>query len=279
MGAMRWVTVAILAGALAAQAENSGTDPVYKYAWAENAGWANAAPTNGGVTVHFYETSGYLTGLAWGENVGWIKLGDDTGGPYANDSATDWGVNMDASGNLNGYAWGENIGWIKFAHAYGGVTVNPANGEFAGHAWGENVGWLKFSGSSPDYGVRTLAFDMQAQGTPNWWLDHHNVAEAYDEGDGFPAWEEYVADTDPNDEASYLRIVAISNAPSATDVAFWPASTQRYYTLTRREDLQTGSWSDVAGQVSVPGSGGLQTMRDTNMAARMFYTVEVTLSP
>jgi hypothetical protein len=71
----------------------------------------------------------------------------------------------------------------------------------------------------------------------------------------------------------------VSNAPAATDIAFTPASTRRYYTLRRREDLTAGGWSNVVGEVSVPGAGGGQTMQDTNAAARAFYSVEVTVEP
>ena len=131
-------------------------DPTNKNAWTENAGWANASPTNGGVTVYFDGTNGYLTGLAWGENIGWIKLGDNTGGPYNNTSATDWGVNLTSS-NLSGYAWGENVGWIKFNSAYHQATIEMATGRFNGYAWGETIGWVRFKGTAPDYNVRTLA--------------------------------------------------------------------------------------------------------------------------
>ena len=86
-------------------------------------------------------------------------------------------------------------------------------------------------------------------------------------------------DTDPNVAGDYLRITAVSNAPAAKLVAFAPASTRRYYTLTRREDLTAGGWSNVVGQASVPGAGGSQTMQDTNAAARSFYSVNVTVTP
>ena len=76
-----------------------------------------------------------------------------------------------ADGDLSGYAWGENVGWINFDHAQCDAAINPANGEFSGHAWGENIGWLKFKGTTPDYGVRSMAFYTQPQGTPNWWLE------------------------------------------------------------------------------------------------------------
>ena len=213
-------------------------DATSEYAWAENGGWLQAAATNAGVSVHFDGSSGYLSG----------------------------------------HAWGENVGWITFDPAFGGVMINFTNGTFSGRAWGENIGWLTFKGTSPDYGLRTLAFDAQAQGTPNWWLDHHAVTETTEDGDQVPAWKEYVADTDPNDPGSYFRILSISNAPPATQVAFTPASPGRSYTLMRRS-LHANGWNHVAGQAGVPGIGGEHMLHDTNTWERMFYTVEVTVTP
>jgi hypothetical protein len=268
-----------LAAAAGVRAGDTGADPAAKTAWGENVGWVNAAPADRGLAVHFDGGTGWLSGYAWGENVGWIKFGADAGGPYANSTATDWGVNMNGSGAISGYAWGENIGWVKFGTAYGGVTVNLASGTFAGRAWGENVGWLTFSGTAPDYGVRTLAFDMQPLGTPNWWLDHYGVSEATDEGDGVPAADEYVADTNPNDPTSYLRIVAVTNAPATASVVFAPSSSRRYYTLVRRPGLNTGTWGDVSGQTGIPGVGGEHVLQDTEAAPQMFYRVRVSVSP
>jgi hypothetical protein len=270
----------LLALTATARGGNTGTDPAQKCAWGENVGWANAGPTNYEVTVHFDGDGGWLSGYAWGENIGWITMGSASAGPYGNTTAANWGVNMATNGGLSGYAWGENVGWINFDHAQCDAAINPATGAFSGHAWGENIGWLKFYGTSPDYGVRTLAFDAQAQGTPNWWLDHHAVTEEYDVGDGVPAWRKYIMDTDPNVAGDYLRITAVSNTPSAKVVAFLPTSTRRYYTLTRRADLTDGGWSNVTGQVAMQyGTVGEKTMQDTNTAARMFYTVKVTVAP
>ena len=259
------------------------TDPAHKYAWEENAGWINAAPTNIGqtVTVQYYEgTGGWLSGYAWGENIGWIKMGTDAGGPYVNTASNNWSVNLAANGDLSGCAWGENIGWINFGHALCDAAINTANGEFSGHAWGENIGWLKFKGTSPDYGVRSMAFYTQPQGTPNWWLDHHAVTESHDPGDGVPAWRKFVMDTDPNVAGDYLRITAATSSSAAITVAFTPASTRRYYTLTRCVDLVAGDWSNVVGQVAVQyGTAGEKTMQDTNAATRAFYSVSVTVTP
>lgn len=252
-------------------------DTTNKSAWAENAGWVNAAPTNGGVTVHFNGASGYLTGHAWGENIGWVKLGDNTGGPYANNSSSNWGVNMDVAGNLTGYAWGENVGWIAFNSAYSTVTIDKATGQFSGNAWGENIGWVCFKGTAPDYNVRTLAFDLQPLGTPNWWLDYHGVVESFDAGDGVLAWKKYVMDTDPNIKGDVLRIMAISNLPPAT-VTF-TSSARRYYTLQRRDDLQTGVWTNVGAQTGIQGGVGLTSLQDTTATTQQFYRVEVKITP
>ena len=124
-------------------AEN--VDPNSKYAWTENTGWVNAAPVNGGVALYIDGTNSYLTGCAWGENIGWIKFGDNSGGPYNNNSATNWGVNLDAAGKLFGYAWGENVGWIKFDPNQSEVTLDMATGRLNGYAWGENFGWVRFT--------------------------------------------------------------------------------------------------------------------------------------
>lgn len=281
MRVIQWITVALSAVTLAAVADNRGIDPAHTYAWNENVGWANVGPTNCGVAVHYYEgTGGWLSGYAWGENIGWIVIGSAGGGPYANTTSNNWGVNLAANGGLSGYAWGENVGWINFSHAECDAAINPTNGQVSGHAWGENIGWLTFKGTSPDFGVRSMAFYTQPQGTPNWWLDHHGVTEDDDAGDGVPAWRKYVMDTDPNVQGDYLRITALSNSPTAILVAFTPASMRRFYTLTRRTDLTAGGWSNVAGQVAVQyGTSGQKTLQDTNTAARMFYSLNVTVTP
>jgi hypothetical protein len=124
----------------------SNIDPVFKWAWATNAGWINFNPSNGGVTV----CPDHLQGYAWAENVGWIKLGaanDCSPHTFSNSSTADYGVNRDGLGNLSGYAWSTNVGWIKFNPSNGGVTVNRGTGAFDGYAWGENVGWIHFKGS------------------------------------------------------------------------------------------------------------------------------------
>lgn len=282
---MRTIAIAAVFAAccFGASANSTGIDPAQKHAWGENIGWLNAGPTNHVVTIHFDGTSGHLSGYAWGENIGWIRMGASTNGPFANTSSSNWGVNLDVSGNLSGYAWGENIGWINFDHANCDAAINLNNGEFSGHAYGENIGWVKFKGASPDYGVRTLAFDKQPQGTPNWWLDGNSVTETSDEGDGIPAWKEFVADTDPNDSNSFFQVVSVGSTGTTADVVFWPASSRRSYTLKYTDDLTSGVWSNVTGQAGVTGSpdaGQEQSLTDpAGDAPHRIYAVDVSVSP
>jgi len=271
------VLFGVLCGALA---DDSGIDPDKEYAWGENVGWVSGAPTNAGITVHFNGQVGWLSGNAWGENVGWIVMGSASNGPYVNTTSTNWGLNMDATGKLSGYAWGENIGWVNFGHEQCGAAIDPEYGRFTGYAWGENIGWLHLGGLSTNYGVRTLAFDTQVKGTPNWWLNHHHVGEDYDEGDGVSAWKEYIADTDPNDSSSFLHITSLSSSTGKRLVTFSPVSTQRCYTLRRRAGLKAGGWTAVPGQVSVQyETGGEKTMQDNNAATAAFYTVRAGVTP
>lgn len=267
-----------LVGVCGAIEITSDMDPADKNAWSENAGWLNFASTNGNTRLHFAGTNGYLSGYAWSENLGWVKLGANTNGPYSNDSATNWGVNLtNATGSLAGYAWGENAGWIKFNPAHGGVQINTTNGQFRAMAWGENIGWICFQGSATDYLVRTRAFDTQTNGTPNWWLAHYALTNENDDADSdhVPAWKEYVANTDPHDASSYLRIVALSNQPSMT-VYFYPSSSLRYYTLARRDDLQSGTWTNVT---SAQGVNGLATAQDPGATTQGFYRIEAKVNP
>jgi hypothetical protein len=136
-----------------------------RYAWAENAGWIDAAPAGCGecgVQVDDFELSGW----AWGENIGWVSLSCDN---TASCATADYGVANDGTGALSGFAYAENVGWLSFscdttsscATADYGVSIDPDTGKFTGFAWGENIGWVNFSCEnrdtcgSVDFGVLT----------------------------------------------------------------------------------------------------------------------------
>lgn len=73
------------------------------YAWGDEIGWINMAPTGAGVTVN--PATGILYGTAFSSVSGWVNF-----------RPTNGGVNINANGEFVGYAWVGGLygGWIKF---------------------------------------------------------------------------------------------------------------------------------------------------------------------
>ena len=86
-----------------------------------------------------------------------------------------------------------------------------------------------------------FAENLASHDTPEWWLAEHGWTNDFDaaaladhEPDGVPTWQEYVADTDPRDSNSYLRITSIQAEGSNAPVIQWRASTSRVYQIHHR---------------------------------------------
>jgi hypothetical protein len=159
-------------------------------------------------------------------------------------------------------------------HHVADVTVNGSSvGAISEYLW---------SNASADGTIQmNFAPDLAAQGTPHAWLADYGWTSGFDaaesanpDNDPYTTAEEYVADTDPTNSASYLHITAISNGPPVT-VSFEPASTARAYTLQVTTNLVTGPWADVPGQGPRPGTGGDDAMSDDAGGSARFYRLKV----
>ena len=111
----------------------------------------------------------------------------------------------------------------------------------------------------------TFAENLAIHDVPEWWLAEHGwtndfdaAALADDEPDGFPTWQEYVADTDPTNGWSYPRITFIAAEGTNEPVLTWLASTGRAYQVHFSDDFPGGSW--MTQQLSI----GIGTWTDTN---------------
>ena len=87
-----------------------------------------------------------------------------------------------------------------------------------------------------------------------------------------------MADTNPTNALSYFRISALSNAAPWT--IHFSSSSNRQYTLSSATNLigqGPGTvWTEVTGQVNVPGSGNSQTLTDPNPTSpQKLYRVRV----
>ncbi|MCX6789404.1 MAG: carboxypeptidase-like regulatory domain-containing protein [Candidatus Gribaldobacteria bacterium] len=91
-----------------------------KYAWGENMGWINFAPTDNSGYAGITITKTAITGYAWSPQYGWINFNPTNSGQ---------GVLNNCSGELSGYAWVSELGWLNMS----GVVINSA-GKFTGAA-------------------------------------------------------------------------------------------------------------------------------------------------
>jgi len=127
--------------------------------------------------------------------------------------------------------------------------------------------------------VGAYEFDLLSVVSTNWLLRYGldpndpQVFASDPDRDNHTTLDEWVADTNPTNALSVLRITAISKGPPVT-VQF-TSSSNRLYTLRHAPLLTNAIWTDARGQTDVPGSGGLQVLRHTNVVPPRFYRVSV----
>jgi T5SS/PEP-CTERM-associated repeat protein/autotransporter-associated beta strand protein len=96
------------------------------------------------------------------------------------------------------------------------------------------------------------------------------------DNDAFNNWQEYIADTDPTNAASFFRITDITHASPVT--VYFGSSTGRVYTMQGRSNLVAGVWTNVSGAGPRFGAGGADSMADTNEpTAGPFYRMKANL--
>ncbi len=139
---------------------------------------------------------------------------------------------------------------------------------------------------SPTTTVRVF-MDSDGDGIPDWWEYLHfdgatnAVADQDADGDGTTNYEEYVADTDPNDEQSFFAITQIEqDNEGEVEALIFSSSTARVYRVEYLDDSLTNypAWTP-ADPPSFPGEPLATKWETTNAPpatnALRFFRVEV----
>jgi hypothetical protein len=95
--------------------------------------------------------------------------------------------------------------------------------------------------------------DSEGDRLPDWWeLEFFgNLTQGPDDdpdGDGFTNWQEYVADTDPTDPNSCLRISGLQAGAGGIEI-HWQGGIAATQYLQRADALAAGSWINILTNV------------------------------
>ncbi|HMP71960.1 MAG TPA: hypothetical protein PKE55_01730 [Kiritimatiellia bacterium] len=282
---------ALITTFVALSAHATSINPVNRHGYGANIGWLNfQGDLANGAVIGLY----YSTGYVWSANAGWISLGSGTpanGYSYANNTASDWGVNLVMPGGyLRGMAYGANIGWINF-ETNGNARVDLVTGNLDGYAYGANVGWISLSNSQAFVQTDYLGWgpDSDGDGIPDAYEfkttgdlttlgPYPNDADV----DGSPDLDEFLADTDPLDGGSVLEITALSRS-NPTNHVTWTVQPTRFYRLEQATSATNQAvWTDTGLGILPPGAGPTLTglVPDPTATTRFYRaTAIVPLAP
>ncbi len=153
------------------------------------------------------------------------------------------------------YTYGDSI-FLSLTNS----ILEQGTNQFVCSGW-DMVGHAPASGSGTNVQI-TLTNDLAitwlwdtnnaqtAQGTPIWWLESYGLAKSNDiqdvDLDGILTWQEWVADTVPNDSNSVLKITDIAQEGGGMKLS-WQGGVQATQVLERRTNLVSGTdWMPVS---------------------------------
>lgn len=148
---------------------------------------------------------------------------------------------------------------------------------------GNGTGGAAYDIGAHEYLLSTA--DSNGDGIPDGWTWQYRlnpadptIATNNPDGDLHTTFQEWVSDTNPTNALSYFRVTALTNiSPS---VLYFSSSSNRQYTLSSATNLVGAGpgtvWTDVPGQVNVPGNGSIKVLTDAGPPSpKKIYRVRV----
>ena len=193
--------------------------------------------------------------------------------------------------------------YFEYVNDYCNVYEGPSSGSTYLGNWAsdwqsshtEGIDWyecnaehsLPLNGNQKAYAAWALwcaiADDLDREGISDTWEERYGGTNLYGggtnnyDGDAMTDWEEYIADTEPNNPDSQFEILDVSAVSSCT--LTFQSSSSRVYSLRFIDNLCTGSWNTVDGTTSQAGTGALMSLADTNPPSARSYRLGVSLPP
>ncbi len=113
---------------------------------------------------------------------------------------------------------------------------------------------------SPKAIQANFAENLATNHTPEWWLAQFGWTNDFDaaalddaEPDGFPTWQEYIADTDPTNSESVIPPLYATDSTNSLPFGIHPTSTGRHYYIDAAILLDDPAWTNL---IHAPGTGG-----------------------
>jgi PKD repeat protein len=198
-------------------------------------------------------------------------------------------------GRAMGYM-GSGLGWVD-AHGAGAIRSDPKDVSLTNYTY-TPYGYYNSNAPQGDAvriynyvrlvrGGDNSSIDHVGDGIPDWWRRQYfggsgtttnaaSCASCDPDHDGVSNYYEYIANTNPTNALSYFYIQSVTNTAGFT--VFYQSSASRDYTLYYTTNLTSGVWTPVSSQTNIPGSGGTDSLSDTNTGSvQRFYRIGVAL--
>jgi len=133
----------------------------------------------------------------------------------------------------------------------------------------------------PAFDVGAYEFDLRTIVPPEWFAQYGldagdpHVLSLNPDLDVHTSFQEWVADTNPTNGLSFLRIESLAAGPPAS-ISF-VSSSNRVYTLLRNTNRTGSAWVDVPESTRVPGSGAVDALTDPAAHPSSMYQLRVDL--
>ncbi len=255
----------------------------------------NAVMVGYGVTGTVYST--YYTASAWSDSPngsgikrwGSQKIDGATTADYGVGGTTTYndGIQMLFTSNDTPYEAGAGV----FDSGGGTFVTNGGVWKLAGIntvLYGDGVTNLgTFAVSVPAYetwatNVMNPNGDLNGNGIPNYWEEQYGtitglVASADNDGDGFSNLQEYIADTNPTNAASFFEIDAFVAQANQT-VTFIGSTARQYQVFYTTNNLTGTNLAWIAANTNkIWGAGTNSFITVTNTGEKAFYRLKVNL--